>query len=133
MLDATMHGGEWPSLIARRLRRGAGRLDSFEGRLRLACPLIAEGGFFRQTALNDGRQTGRYPGGQRWWRLMKNGGADLEGGPSLKRRLTRRRLIKHHSKGPQVAAVVPRLAAQHFRRHVGQCPTGRDGGFQRLH
>src|SRR5262245_14940034 len=96
------------------------RFDRVQRRFHLAGALIPICRLLREAALDDRPEAGRHLGGQRWWRLVKDQRADLEGGVPTERRPPSGSLVQHDAERPQITAGVARLAAQHFRRHVTQ-------------
>src|SRR5882762_8721321 len=120
-------GGDpgWALLGTGTRRNNGARLNGFQSRLHFTGTLVALGGFFRQTTLNNGPQTRRYGRTERSGQLAHDRRADLEAGASTEGQLAGSGFVQNNSEGPEIAAAVGWFAAQNFRSHVVQSAADR--------
>ena len=96
------------------------RLNSFESCLDFSGTLITLQRFLGETALDDRPQAGRYRGTKQVRDFAHDGRADLESCAPLKWHTPGSGFIEHNPQGPQITAIIGRVATQDFGGHVWQ-------------
>ena len=97
-----------------------GGLNRFKRGLDFAGALIALARFFREAMLNDGPESEREAGVERFRSFAENCCAGFESGAAFERETAGGGFVEDDSQRPQIAAVIGGFAAQNFRCHVGE-------------
>ncbi len=94
--------------------------ENFERRAHVGRTPVALVRLALKAPLNDGANAAWHCCRQRRQRLMENRRGRLQHRDAAEGPPARCHLVEHHAQRPDVAALVGHLAAQHFRRHVGE-------------